>query len=278
MPGSLPADAEPERFEPGELPELPAELALSHLPAGRHGLPRSFVARNQRLRIVAAMLRALPEHGYAGLTIGHLTGEAGVSRASFYSQFESKEVCFLATYDIAAEWLCERVEGAAAAEKQWPASVRAGVVEAMRLLATNPEVARLIAVEALQAGAAARRRRQVCVDRLAGALRAGQPHDPELPPDLEELLVGGVMAYVARYVDAGKVDRLADSTAQLVRYVLIPYLDPAESRRIADQAPRAETSQDRVSDCDYNSGHGNSAAVPRQGAPLGDRRSGRGPA
>jgi AcrR family transcriptional regulator len=236
MPGSPQADAEPERFEPGDLPELPAELALSQLPPGRHGLPRSFVARNQRLRIVAAMLRALPEHGYAGLTIGHLTGEAGVSRASFYSQFKSKEECFLATYDIAAEWLCEQMEEAAAAEEQWPSSVRAGVSQAMRLLAANPDLAHLIAVEALQAGSASRRRRQACIDRLAGALRVGRLRDSELPPDLEELLVGGAFAYIARYVDAGRVEDLPEATRELLQYLLIPYLDPGETRRIADQA------------------------------------------
>ena len=236
MPAPSPADGEPERFEQVELPELPAELALSQLPAGRHGLPRSFVARNQRLRIVAAMLRVLPRHGYAETTIGHLTREAGVSRSAFYSQFQSKEECFLATYDIAAEWLCERVEGAAAAEEEWPASVRAGVAEAMRLLAANSEIAHLVAVEALQAGAVARRRRQTCITRLAAALRGARPPNAELPADLEELLVGGVMAHVARYVDAGDVERLAGSTAELVHYMLIPYLDPAESRRIADQA------------------------------------------
>jgi len=236
MPGSPPADADPERFEPGELPELPAEPALSQLPAGRHGLPRSFVARNQRLRIVAAMLRVLPRHGYAETTIGHLTREAGVSRSAFYAQFKSKEECFLATYDIAAEWLCERVEAAAAAEELWPARVRAGVSEAMHLLAANSEIAHLVSVEALQAGTRARRRRQGCITRMAAALRAGRPQSLELPADLEELLVGGVMAHVARYVDAGDVERLADSSPELVHYMLIPYLDPAESRRIADQA------------------------------------------
>lgn len=231
-----PADAEPERFEPSALPELPAELALSQLPAGRHGLPRSFVARNQRLRILAAMLRVLPRCGYAQTTIGHLTREAGVSRSAFYGQFGSKEECFLATYDLAAGWLCERVEAAAAASEQWPSRVRAGVSGAMRLLAANPDLAHLIAVEALQAGSAARRRRQGCVVRLATALRAGRPRAAELPDELEELLVGGVFAHVARYVDAGQVDRLSEATAELVHYMLIPYLDPAESRRIADQA------------------------------------------
>jgi AcrR family transcriptional regulator len=216
MPGSPQADAEPERFEPGDFPELPAELALSQLPAGRHGLPRSFVARNQRLRIVAAMLRVLPRHGYAELTIGHLTREAGVSRASFYGQFKSKEECFLATYDIAAVWLCERVERAVAAGERWPESVRAGVLEAMRLLAANPDVAHLIAVEALQAGSAARRRRQACIEHLVAILRAERPVDAELPEDLEELLIGGTLSLIGRYVDAGRIDQLPDATADLV--------------------------------------------------------------
>jgi AcrR family transcriptional regulator len=213
MSGSPPADAEPDRFEPGQLPELPAELALSQLPAGRHGLPRSFVARNQRLRIIAAMLRALPQHGYAELTIGDLTKEAGVSRATFYGQFETKEACFLTTYDIAAQWICERV---ASAVPEGPGSARAGVAEAMRLLAANPDVAHLIAVEALQAGAAARRRRQACIERLAEILRAGRPVDAELPEDLEELLIGGTLSLIGRYVDTGRVDELPDATVDLM--------------------------------------------------------------
>lgn len=216
MSGSPAAD-EPERFEPGaELFELPAELALSQLPAGRHGLPRSFVARNQRLRIIAAMLRTLPERGYAETTIGHLTRGAGVSRAAFYEQFGNKEECFLATYDVAAEWLCRRVESTVATEPEWPAGLRAGVREAMQLLAANPDVAHLIAVEALQAGAVARRRRQACIEHLAEILRANRPIDAELPEDLEELLIGGTLSLVGRYVDTGRIDRLPDATADLV--------------------------------------------------------------
>lgn len=236
MGGLPPADAEPERFEPDALAALPDELALSRLPVGRHGLPRSFVDRNQRLRLVAAMLRVLPLHGYPRTTIGHVTKEAGVSRSAFYAQFKSKEECFLATYDLAAAWLCERVEGAVAAHEEWPHGVRAGVSEALRLLAANPKLAHLIAVEALQAGQVARQRWQGCLTRLADALRAGRPNQAEAPPDMEELLVGGAFAFVARYVDTGRTEQLADASAELVHYLLIPYLDPGETRRIADEA------------------------------------------
>lgn len=239
MRGSQPADGEPERFEPDALADLPPELALPRLPVGRHGLPRSFIVRHQRLRIVAAMVRVLPRHGYPGTTIAHLTEEARVSRASFYAQFESKEECFLATYDLAAEWLCERVERAVTEHKEWPSRVRAGVAEALRLLAANPAVAHLIAVEALQAGPAGRERRQACLIRFAEALRAGRPVRGELPVDLEELLLGGVLSLIARYVDTGRAERLPEATAELVQYLLIPYLEPGEPGRVADQADQA---------------------------------------
>jgi AcrR family transcriptional regulator len=228
--------AEPDRFEPDAIAELPAELALSKLPVGRHGLPRAFVARNQRLRMIAAMLHMLPEHSYVGTTIGHLTREAGVSRAAFYAQFSGKEDCFLATYDLAGEWLRERVAAAAAPAAEWPTRVRAGVNEALRLLAANPALAHLIAVDALQAGQAARERQRACLTRFAEALRAGRADQTDLPLELEEMLLGGALATIGRYVDSGRSERLADAGDELLQYLLIPYLGPGETRRIVAEA------------------------------------------
>jgi AcrR family transcriptional regulator len=224
-PDDLPPDgADPERFDPDALAGLPAELALARLPPGRHGLPRSFVEHNQRLRIVAAMLRVLPRRGYPMTTIGDITGEAGVSRAAFYQQFSGKEECFLATYDIAGEWFCEGVEAAVAEVENWRARIRAGVSEALRLLTANPPVAHLIAVEALQAGDGARERQEACFDRFAAALREGRPGRPELPEDLADLLLGVVVSLIARYVDTDRAERLPEAMTDLVERMLIPYL------------------------------------------------------
>ena len=214
---------EAERFDPDALAGLPPEVALARLPPGRHGLPRSFVAGQQRLRILAGMLRALPEHGYPATTIAHVTGEAGVSRAAFYEQFANKEECFLATYEMASEWFCGRVERAVAGEP-WPARVRTGVAEALSLLAANSAVAHLIAVEALQAGPAARERQQGCLSRFAAAVAPGEARRAEVPPELEELLLGGVVSLIARYVDSGRAEQLPEATSILVESQLIPYL------------------------------------------------------
>ncbi|HXS47058.1 MAG TPA: TetR/AcrR family transcriptional regulator [Solirubrobacterales bacterium] len=229
-------DGGPERFEPGAFDDLSPELALSQLPGGRHGLPRAFVTRNQRLRIVNAMLSVLPQHGYSATTIAHITHEAGVSRGAFYAQFASKEDCFLETYALAASWLCERLEQAAAGEEAWPDQVRASVAEALRLLAGNPPLAHLIAVEPARAGAAARARQQACLAHLGEALRAGRPGRGELPAELEELLLGGVLSLIGRYVDTERTERLPEATGELVHYLLIPYLDPGEPGRIAAEA------------------------------------------
>lgn len=214
--------AGPDRFGRGALGGLPPEVALARLPAGRHGLPRSFVAHNQWLRMIAAMLRVLPEHGYPATTIGHLTREAGVSRAAFYEQFTGKEDCFLVTYDMAGGWLCERIEAAMAAGGGGPAGIGQGVREGMDFLAGNFHVAHLLAVEVPQAGPAARERHQTMLERCATALWGGCPEDTKPPDDLAFLLLGGAFALIARYVDAGRIERLPRATPLLVEYLTTP--------------------------------------------------------
>lgn len=223
---------EPPLFDPAGFAALPDRLALGQLPPGRHGLPRSFVARNQRLRMVAALLRMLPSHGYADTTIGQIIKEARVSRSAFYGQFASKEECFLETYDVASAWLCDHVEDAVA-DEEWPTRVRTGVGAILRLLAANPPLAHLIAIESLQAGAIVRRRQQASLARLAEILRVGRPARPELPADLESLLLGGALSVMARHVEADRVEQLPEIEAALVECLLIPYLGPGESKKIA---------------------------------------------
>jgi AcrR family transcriptional regulator len=236
-PGEPPPGGEPTPFAPEVLADPPTELAMARLPPGRHGLPRSFVARNQRARIVAGLLRILPRRGYPATTIGHITREAGVSRAAFYQHFGSKEECFLDTYDIAARWFCEEVERAVAGEDRWPGRIRAGAAAALRLLGANPLVAHLMAVEALQAGSAARARQQAMLERFAAALRAGHPGRPGLPDDLADLLLGGVVSLIARYVDSDRAERLPEATAALVEYLLIPYLGAEEATAAVASLP-----------------------------------------
>lgn len=88
----------------------------------------------------------------------------------------------------------------------------------------------------MQAGTAARQRQQACLARFAAALRCGRPDRPELPAELEDLLLGGAISLIARYVDTGRAEQLPDATAELVECLLIPYLGAGETTRIVARA------------------------------------------
>jgi AcrR family transcriptional regulator len=80
-----PLNVEPLEAEGADSP------TLSKLPPGRHGLPRDFVAKNQRTRLLAGTARAVYDHGYAASTIVQITAAAAVSRRTFYEHFDSKD-------------------------------------------------------------------------------------------------------------------------------------------------------------------------------------------
>ena len=58
--------------------------------------------RSQRERILRAMAETMVEKGYVATTVADVLRAAGVSRATFYEQFDSKEDCFAQAYEAAA--------------------------------------------------------------------------------------------------------------------------------------------------------------------------------
>jgi AcrR family transcriptional regulator len=216
--------------------DYPPELA--RLPPGRHGLPREFVAHNQRERLIAGIAEAIAENGYAGTTIAHITRHAAVSRRTFYEHFESKDECFVAAYDTVMAELRERVSQAFEEEEDWPHAVKAGIGAMLLFLAAEPNLARLCMVEALVAG-------PVVVERYDSAIQSFVPYfqsgregrSPEvlsrLSPTTEEALVGGMMSLISRRIIAGKTAELESLLPDLVEFTLTPYLGSAEAATVA---------------------------------------------
>ena len=81
-------------------PQSSSASGSVRLPPGRHGLPREFVAENQRERLLNGVVEAVAEHGYNATTIGKITDAAKISRRTFYEYFKDKEGCFLAAYEM----------------------------------------------------------------------------------------------------------------------------------------------------------------------------------
>src|SRR3954447_15519270 len=76
---------------------------MDRLPRGRHGLSPEFVARNQRDRLIAALIFPLAHVGYQKTTVSMIGRRAAVSKSDFYKHFDSKDECFLAAYDYAVD-------------------------------------------------------------------------------------------------------------------------------------------------------------------------------
>ncbi len=231
-----PVAAEPAEPSVEDAGEYPPELA--RLPPGRHGLPREFVAHNQRERLIAGLAEAIAENGYAGTTIAHITRHAAVSRRTFYEHFASKDECFVAAYDTVMAELRERVGQAFEEEGDWPHAVKAGIGAMLHFLAAEPNLARLSMVEALVAG-------PVVVERYDSAIQSFVPYfqsgregrSPEvlarLNPTTEEALVGGMMSLISRRIIAGKTAELESLLPDLVEFTLTPYLGSAEAAEVA---------------------------------------------
>ena len=101
-----------------------SSAAVERLPRGRHGLPREFVAQNQRERLLAALAECLRGEGYEGTTVSTIGKRAGVSKSDFYKHFESKDACFVAAYDDAVERIRERgARRLRRAQTDWAAGV-----------------------------------------------------------------------------------------------------------------------------------------------------------
>src|SRR5712691_7213909 len=82
------------------------------LPSGRHGLLPTFVAANQRERIMAAVGPAVTELGYPEMSVEAIVARAGVSRRTFYEHFKNKEDAFLAAYDAVVQLQARQIRRA----------------------------------------------------------------------------------------------------------------------------------------------------------------------
>jgi len=179
--------------------DAPPPNPAGRLPSGRHGLPREAVTASQRGRLIEAMAHVVAEKGYAATTVADVVERAGVSRRTFYEQFNDKEACFLAAYDAGLAAVLARIGQTAGAPAApggppltgWRDRARAGVVGFLDLLAAEPAFARALQVEILTAGPAALERRAGMLATFGAVWRsvheAARAEDPGLPPLPDEV-------------------------------------------------------------------------------------------
>lgn len=184
---------------------------VEQLPRGRHGLTRDEVVRSQRSRMLRAMADAMVEKGYVGTTVADVIRRAGVSRETFYQQFDSKESCYLAAFDAAvAVLLRDPLVAEAVGTTDRSAVERFALLLRAYLdaLAGEPAFARLFLLDVHAVGPAAMRRRAEAQGGFVDVLVAVFDAHTEPQRFACEVLVAGVSALVTARLATMDLDGL----------------------------------------------------------------------
>jgi AcrR family transcriptional regulator len=210
-----------------------AVAGADRLPPGRHGLPRVFVAENQRERLLNGVVEAVAEHGYNATTIAKIAAAAKISRRTFYEYFEDKQDCFLAAYEMIEAHVLDSMTAAPGAREEWPERVRARLAALLDVLARDSAISRCFLVEPLAAGGAPAARYREAMGLIAAILR------PEPPPsqlDMEvrdQALIGGIATLIVRRLNSAAAARLPELLPDLLELTLAPYMGRQEARKPA---------------------------------------------
>jgi AcrR family transcriptional regulator len=192
------------------------------------------VLEHQRGRIHAATIELVDEAGYASLTLTGIARAAGVSNRTFYDNFDDKDDCFLATYDLIVRHTAREVLAARQAANGRDAMMRAGFQALACEVAEKPKAARLALIEAFACTGATERMRHT--RGLFEALVAdsfGQEDGEELPPLIVKAIVAGATRIARARLLAGEEARLPGDAEELMRWAL-----SLQSRTAAEQVCR----------------------------------------
>jgi AcrR family transcriptional regulator len=177
--------------------------------------------------MLKAMIEVVAAGGYQAASVGRAVERAGVSRASFYEQFEDKEDCFLQAYDEAVARVGGEVLAAFGSEDRWRDRLRRASRAFLDFLREEPETARVLIVEVLAAGAEAVSRRNAVVAQYAALVDAGRQEleDPSsISPVVAEGVIGAIYEVVYGRIVRGEEAEFEALLPELMYLAVAPYL------------------------------------------------------
>lgn len=213
------------------------------------------VARHQKARLEGAMVEAIARHGYAGTTLRELVTLAGVSKSTFYEHFESKQDCFLATFDEVVAVLSTRVGEAYRSDGDFRERLVAGLAAFMNLAVEEPAAASLTAVESLTLGAAGvahRERASQAFEALIQQSFARSPSEREVSDVTVRAIVAGIRGVAYRRIRTNRREELPALVGELADWAL-RYQEPdseAVLRAMAAAARPADASTPPLQEAD----------------------------
>jgi TetR/AcrR family transcriptional regulator len=217
----------------------PTESLFPRLTPGPGGLAPERVAEHQKARLEGAMVEAVARHGFAGTTLNELVTLAGVSKTTFYAHFDSKQDCFLDTFDEIVAQLSERVGTAFREPGDFRKRLVAGLQAFMGLAVEEPAAASLAAVESLTLGAAGVAHRERGSEAFELMIRQSFEHSPsgaEVAPLTVKAIVAGVRGIVYRRLRSGRQEELPGLVEEIADWTLRYQKPDGETVRRAREA------------------------------------------
>jgi len=187
------------------------------LPPGR-GRERAKVRREQRERIFAALIANCARQGYEATSVADIVDLSGVSRGTFYQQFEDKLDCFLALEEELLAVTVMRAGERLAGAGEGAARARAAFAVVLELLADQPAAARVCLVDSYIAGATAVAPVRAATERLvalAASAYEEMPGHAGMPVELTRAIVGGLRHVIFNRLREGRETELPDLVTDL---------------------------------------------------------------
>jgi AcrR family transcriptional regulator len=183
----------------------------------------------QRERLIEAVAVCMARHGYAAMTIAQIVAAAGVSRAAFYSNFETKLDAVLAAHEAIFERFFASISQVCEQPGEWPIRVTTAIGAALDYASDQPDRAQLLTVEAITLNVEVARQVLDSTNRLAELLSSGRRVNaaaPTLPILTEKALIGGISAIVYSHLVRGEAERLPELKRELAEIALLPFVGP----------------------------------------------------
>ena len=197
----------------------------------------------QRTRLLDAAFAIVSEQGYRRMTVRRVCGFAGMSSRTFYDLFVDPEDCFLAVFDRALDEFAAVVVPAWEGEREWVARIRAGLGALLGFLDREPELRRLVFVEALGVGPRVLARRAEVLRVLEHAVdggRAGLKASRELPALTAEGVVGAAFGLIHARLVQPQPGSLTSLLNPLMATIVLPYRGRAAAEReLARPVPKS---------------------------------------
>lgn len=183
--------------------------------------PTDIAARNQRARIIDALVESCAAKTFAATTISDIVARASISRTTFYKHFPDKRACFDAAVDACVEEVASAAREAHEPGDPPGEAVIKATAAILGLMAGRPALAQLLTGDAPGVEpAVVERYRRLLIPAVSGLWEGEGPAATHMDPSLA---FGRAQVLIFKQAAAGEAATLPQLLPELVYLGVAPF-------------------------------------------------------